>query len=59
MGMNVIFYDIHNVMAMGRARQVADLNGLLHESDFVTLHVPEQAHNIIGVKQFGAMKHGS
>lgn len=59
MGMKVIFHDVRNLMAMGTARQVADLNELLHQSDFVTLHVPEQAHSIIGAKQFEAMKHGS
>lgn len=59
MGMKVLFHDICNLMAMGTARQVADLNTLLHQSDFVTLHVPEQVHNIIGAKQLGAMKDGS
>lgn len=61
MGMNVIYYDVVNLMAMGTARQVPTLDDLLREADFVTLHVPElpETRNMIGEKQFEQMKTGS
>lgn len=61
MGMNVIYYDVVNLMAMGTARQVRTLEDLLREADFVTLHVPElpETQNMIGQKQFEQMKEGS
>jgi D-3-phosphoglycerate dehydrogenase len=61
MGMNVIYYDVVNLMAMGTARQVPTLEDLLNEADFVTLHVPEipETHRMIGTKQFEQMKTGS
>lgn len=59
--MNVIYYDVVNLMAMGTTRQVATLEELLGEADFVTCHVPElpETENLIGPKQFEAMKTGS
>lgn len=61
MGMNVIYYDVVNLMAMGTSRQVPTLEALLREADFVTLHVPEipETHGMIGTKQFEQMKTGS
>ncbi|QKX60809.1 uncharacterized protein TRUGW13939_07955 [Talaromyces rugulosus] len=61
MGMNVIYYDVVNLMAMGTTRQVATLEDLLGEADFVTCHVPElpETENMIGQKQFEHMKTGS
>jgi D-3-phosphoglycerate dehydrogenase len=61
MGMNVIFYDVVNLMSMGSSRQVPSLEALLHEADFVTCHVPElpETKGMIGAKQFEQMKKGS
>ncbi|RAL05667.1 D-3-phosphoglycerate dehydrogenase [Aspergillus ibericus CBS 121593] len=61
MGMSVIFYDVVNLMALGTARQVPTLEGLLSEADFITCHVPElpETRNMIGQRQFEQMKTGS
>lgn len=61
MGMNVIYYDVVSLMALGTARQVPTLQELLNQADFVTLHVPELAEtkNMISVNEFTHMKHGS
>lgn len=59
--MSVIYYDVVNLMALGTARQVPNLQTLLSEADFVTCHVPElpETKNLISVAQFEQMKHGS
>ncbi|KAH0426390.1 hypothetical protein CcaCcLH18_10358 [Colletotrichum camelliae] len=61
MGMNVVYYDVVNLMAMGTARQVPTLDSLLEEADFVTLHVPElpETKNMIGAAQLDKMKTGA
>ncbi len=61
MGMSVIYYDVVNLMAMGTARQVATLDQLLNEADFVTLHVPElqETKNMIAAPQLAQMKDGA
>lgn len=61
MGMNVIYYDVVNLMGMGTARQVASLDDLLAGADFVTLHVPElpETKNMISGPQFAKMRNGS
>ncbi|PYI10101.1 D-3-phosphoglycerate dehydrogenase [Aspergillus sclerotiicarbonarius CBS 121057] len=61
MGMSVIFYDVVNLMALGTARQVPTLEGLLSEADFITCHVPElpETRNMIGQRQFEQMRPGS
>lgn len=60
-GMNVIYYDVQTVMSLGAAQQVSTLNSLLKNSDFVTLHVPENSETfkLIGKAQFDVMKTGS
>ena len=59
--MNVVFYDIVTLMAMGKAKQVKTLPELLEISDFVTLHVPEspETKNLMGPDEFKLMKKGS
>ena len=59
--MSVIYYDTLNLMALGSAKQVGTLDTLLHQADFVTLHVPElpETKNMIGKAQFELMKKGS
>ncbi|CAI6333347.1 unnamed protein product [Periconia digitata] len=61
MGMEVIYYDVMNLMALGTAKQVPTLNDLLEQADFVTLHVPEtpETKNMIGKEQLDKMKDGS
>lgn len=61
MGMDVIYYDVVNLMGMGNARQVPSLDQLLATADFVTCHVPElpETMNMISTKQLETMKQGS
>lgn len=61
MGMSVIYYDVVNLMAMGTSHQVATLDQLLNEADFVTLHVPElpETKNMISAPQLAQMKDGA
>lgn len=61
MGLNVIFYDVVNLMALGTASQVPTLEALLSQADFVTCHVPElpETKNMISQRQFEQMKNGS
>lgn len=61
MGMNVIYYDVVTLMAMGTSRQVPTLDALLDEADFVTLHVPDlpETRNMLSTAQFDKMKTGS
>jgi D-3-phosphoglycerate dehydrogenase len=60
-GMRVLFYDVANIMPLGSARQIATLDELLAEADFVTLHVPElpETTGMIGAKQLQKMKKGA
>ncbi|GKU00306.1 d-3-phosphoglycerate dehydrogenase 2 [Fusarium langsethiae] len=61
MGMNVIYYDVVTLMALGTANQVPTLEKLLGEADFVTLHVPDlpETRNMISTTEFEQMKTGS
>ncbi|KAF3938672.1 hypothetical protein ABW19_dt0206416 [Dactylella cylindrospora] len=61
MGMAVRYYDVVPIMSLGTARQVASLDELLQQSDFVTLHVPElpETKNMIGEAQLNQMKNGA
>ena len=59
--MNVIYYDVVMLMALGTSRQVPSLDKLLEEADFVSLHVPDlpETRNMISAAQFEKMKTGS
>ncbi|CUM48483.1 D-3-phosphoglycerate dehydrogenase 1 [Debaryomyces fabryi] len=61
MGMNVIYYDVQMIMALGNSKQVDTLDDLLQKADFVTLHVPEteDTKNLLSSPQFAAMKDGA
>lgn len=61
LGMKILFYDVLQVMPLGRARPVETLEELLKFSDFVTLHVPETAEtmNMIGAREIAMMRPGS
>ena len=69
-GMNIIFYDLHNKKAEieidffdGSSKnfelESSTFGNLLKESDFISLHVPAQKDYIIGDKEFSLMKKGS
>ena len=61
MGMDVIYYDVVALMALGTSRQVSTLDKLLEEADFVTLHVPDlpETRRMISTPQLERMKQGS
>ncbi len=59
-GMQVVFYDIEQKLALGNARPMPSLDALLETAEVVTLHVPEtpQTLGMIGAEQFARMKPG-
>ncbi len=61
LGMKVLFYDTLKKLSLGNAHATSTLEELLSASDFVTLHVPENAstQNMIGAKEISKMKKGS
>jgi D-3-phosphoglycerate dehydrogenase len=61
LGMRVSYYDVVNKLPLGNAVAAPDLDTLLRESDFVTLHVPdtEQTRGMIGAKQLATLKRGA
>ena len=61
MGMNVIFFDILQIMPLGCATPMDSLDDLLREADYVTLHVPAttETHEMIGEREIALMKKGS
>jgi D-3-phosphoglycerate dehydrogenase len=61
LGMEVIFHDTENKLALGNARQMPSLQALLERADVVTLHVPEtpETKNMIAAAQLAAMKPGA
>ncbi|KAF2172732.1 hypothetical protein M409DRAFT_49269 [Zasmidium cellare ATCC 36951] len=61
MGMRVIYYDVINLMGLGTAQQVPNLQALLSGADFVTLHVPEieETKNMMGEKELSQMRNGA
>jgi len=61
LGMQVIFFDTADKLALGNARRVLTMPELLAEADIVTLHVDGRASNnsLFGETEFAAMKQGS
>jgi D-3-phosphoglycerate dehydrogenase len=61
LGMQVVFYDTADKLALGNARRCASLNELLEQADVVTLHVDGRPGNsgFFGADEFGRMKPGS
>src|SRR4051794_39331942 len=61
LGMQVLFYDTADRLALGNARRCESLDELLENADVVTLHVDGRATNrdIFGEEQFGRMRPGA
>lgn len=61
LGMNVIFFDSAEKLALGNATKMPTLDSLLAEADIVTLHVDGRAGNVgfFGREQFASMKPGA
>lgn len=61
MGMRVLFHDVVAKLPMGNNRPVPSLSGLLAESHFVSLHVPEtpETQRLMGADQIAEMRPGS
>ena len=61
MGMNVIYYDVEQKLALGNAQPVKALDELLDRADIVTLHVPgsPSTKNIMNEERIGKMKKGA
>jgi D-3-phosphoglycerate dehydrogenase len=60
-GMRVLYYDVATKLPLGNCQPVPTLEGLLEQSDFVTVHVPEtqQTKGMFGEPQLKAMKAGA
>lgn len=61
MGMKVLYFDVEQQLPMGNNKPILELNALLAESDFVTLHVPEtdETKNLMSRARIESMKKGS
>ena len=61
LGMQVLFYDTADKLALGNARRCESLDELLETADIVTLHVDGRATNrdIFGEQQFARMRPGA
>lgn len=60
-GMQVIYYDIEDRLALGNAKKCKTLEELLGKADAVSLHVDDHANNrnLIGEKELNTMKDGA
>ena len=60
-GLNVIFFDIAERLALGNARQMPTMQAVLEEADIVSIHVDgvPANKNMFGATQFSQMKPGA
>jgi D-3-phosphoglycerate dehydrogenase len=60
LGMQVMFYDVVDKLAIGNARKCQNLNQLLENADIISLHADGRKSNtnLIGEAQFEKMKDG-
>lgn len=58
LGMQVLYYDVTEKLALGNAHKCGSLRELLKKSDVITVHVDgnKANKNLIGEKEFKAMK---
>ena len=61
LGLNVIFYDVAERLALGNATRMPDLDSVLRESDIVSIHVDGSRSNarLFGDREFSLMKKGA
>jgi D-3-phosphoglycerate dehydrogenase len=61
LGMQVLYYDVEEKLALGNAQKMSSLRELMKKADVVTLHVDGRPENegIITKKEFGWMKDGA
>lgn len=61
LGMTVIYHDIRKKMPYSKCQQVASLEELLQQADFVTMHVPEtpETRLMIRAEHFQLMRPGT
>ncbi len=61
LGMDVVFYDVAERLALGNATRMGSLHELLEVADVVTIHVDGGAgnHRIFGAAEFASMKRGA
>ena len=61
LGMQVLYRDVENKLALGNAHPAASLGALLESADVVTLHVPETpaTRYMIGAAEIARMKPGT
>ncbi|WP_115727087.1 phosphoglycerate dehydrogenase [Actinomyces culturomici] len=61
MGLNVIFYDTAERLALGNATQMPTMESVLREADIVSIHVDGQKSNanLFGAREFAMMKPGA
>lgn len=61
LGMQVLYFDTDEKLALGNARKMNTLKDLLRKADVVTLHVDGNPENdrMMGKRQFGWMKEGA
>lgn len=60
LGLNVLYYDIEEKLALGNATKCATLKDLLNRADIITMHVDGRKtnQNLIGEREFAQMKDG-
>lgn len=61
LGMRVLYYDVLSKLTLGNAKPCPEIDELLRESDFVTLHVPATplTDRMIGADEMKVMKRGA
>ena len=61
LGMRVVYYDVLSKLTLGNAKPYPEIDDVLRDSDFVTLHVPATSltKNMIGPDELKSMKKGA
>jgi len=61
LGLRVVYYDVLSKLPLGNAKPYAEIEDVLRESDFVTLHVPltSMTEKMIGPDEIKRMKRGA
>ena len=60
LGMQILYYDLVEKLALGNATKCNSLEDLLQQADIISLHVDgrQENTNMIGEREFGLMKDG-